>query len=254
MFRRDRRRHARSMSVLSGAAPLDISRGVLLRCRGKGDAAVQRPSATISEGSRVGRFSRTGGDADPRRLCGSVRALSPAWSWRARCASSGCGARHARMGWLTPGPGCAAGIPRAARRGPRASARLNLPSAGAAMVEHRSPIVPRTAVRGSRGSPTGRQRARCRSAGCRVGARATPSGCCSGSWWDATTTSPHTVPFGAHLRYLVFASRPRRVVVGCLARSSTSGDGAMAVAGPAGSAPDDTDSGAESAATCVNNR
>ena len=26
----------------------------------------------------------------------------------------------------------------------------------------------------------------------------------------------HTVPFGAHLRYLVFASRPRRAVVGCL--------------------------------------
>ena len=26
----------------------------------------------------------------------------------------------------------------------------------------------------------------------------------------------HTVPFGAHLRYLVFASRPARAVVGCL--------------------------------------
>ena len=30
----------------------------------------------------------------------------------------------------------------------------------------------------------------------------------------------HTVPFGAHLRYLVFASRPRRAVVGCLQFSS----------------------------------
>ena len=30
----------------------------------------------------------------------------------------------------------------------------------------------------------------------------------------------HTVPFGAHLRYLVFASRPQRVVVGCLQFSS----------------------------------
>ncbi len=30
----------------------------------------------------------------------------------------------------------------------------------------------------------------------------------------------HTVPFGAHLRYLVFASRPARAVVGCLQFSS----------------------------------
>ena len=30
----------------------------------------------------------------------------------------------------------------------------------------------------------------------------------------------HTVPFGAHLRYLVFASRPQRAVVGCLQFSS----------------------------------
>ena len=30
----------------------------------------------------------------------------------------------------------------------------------------------------------------------------------------------HAVPFGAHLRYLVFASRPQRVVVGCLQFSS----------------------------------
>ena len=30
----------------------------------------------------------------------------------------------------------------------------------------------------------------------------------------------HTVPFGAHLRYLVFASRPVRAVVGCLQFSS----------------------------------
>ena len=30
----------------------------------------------------------------------------------------------------------------------------------------------------------------------------------------------HAVPFGAHLRYLVFASRPRRTVVGCLQFSS----------------------------------
>ena len=30
----------------------------------------------------------------------------------------------------------------------------------------------------------------------------------------------HTVPFGAHLRYLVFASRPRRAVAGCLQFSS----------------------------------
>lgn len=30
----------------------------------------------------------------------------------------------------------------------------------------------------------------------------------------------HAVPFGAHLRYLVFASRPRRAVVGCLQFSS----------------------------------
>ena len=30
----------------------------------------------------------------------------------------------------------------------------------------------------------------------------------------------HTVPFGAHLRYLVFASRPTRAVVGCLQFSS----------------------------------
>ena len=30
----------------------------------------------------------------------------------------------------------------------------------------------------------------------------------------------HTVPFGAHLRYLVFASRPARAVVGCLRFSS----------------------------------
>ena len=30
----------------------------------------------------------------------------------------------------------------------------------------------------------------------------------------------HRVPFGAHLRYLVFASRPARAVVGCLQFSS----------------------------------
>ena len=30
----------------------------------------------------------------------------------------------------------------------------------------------------------------------------------------------HTVPFGAHLRYLVYASRPQRAVVGCLQFSS----------------------------------
>ena len=30
----------------------------------------------------------------------------------------------------------------------------------------------------------------------------------------------HTVPFGAHLRYLMYASRPRRAVVGCLQFSS----------------------------------
>ena len=33
----------------------------------------------------------------------------------------------------------------------------------------------------------------------------------------------HTVPFGAHLRYLVFASRPQRAVVGCLLERSDSG-------------------------------
>ena len=47
-----------------------------------------------------------------------------------------------------------------------------------------------------------------------------PSAWCSGSCWGRYHYLGHTVPFGAHLRYLVFASRPARAVVGCLQFSS----------------------------------
>ena len=44
----------------------------------------------------------------------------------------------------------------------------------------------------------------------------------------------HTVPFGAHLRYLVFASRPQRAVVGCLQFSSPAWRWRSGTAGSAG--------------------
>ena len=44
----------------------------------------------------------------------------------------------------------------------------------------------------------------------------------------------HRVPFGAHLRYLVFASRPTRAVVGCLQFSSRRGAWRPGTAGSAG--------------------
>lgn len=45
------------------------------------------------------------------------------------------------------------------------------------------------------------------------------SACCSGSWWGGITIWV-TVPFGAHLRYLVYALRPERTVVSCVQFSS----------------------------------
>ncbi len=42
----------------------------------------------------------------------------------------------------------------------------------------------------------------------------------AGTAASTLTTSGHKVPFGAHLRHLVFASRPVRAVVGCLLFSS----------------------------------
>ena len=43
---------------------------------------------------------------------------------------------------------------------------------------------------------------------------------CSGSWWGVTTIWASRVPFGAHLRYLVYASEPAATVVACVQFSS----------------------------------
>ena len=72
---------------------------------------------------------------------------------------------------------------------------------------------------GRAGLPARGQRARHRAAVGRAGAGARRPAAVPGAG-EPLPYLGHTVPFGAHLRYLVFASRPQRVVVGCLQFSS----------------------------------
>ena len=188
------------------ALPLDISAafwyGVVGRgkppCDGHGDDEVLGT-----------RFQRARDDADPRGRAG-LSGLEP----------DGAGAHGVRVVAVAAPERAAEGarvprVPGAARRGRGAGAAGQGPGPRPRLSHPRPPDGG-----GRAGLPARRQRARRRAAGCRAGARSGGAAAVPGAGGPLPLPSGTTVPFGAHLRYLVFASRPQRVVVGCLQFSS----------------------------------
>ena len=197
-----RRRHA---PVFASGAPSGHSRGVLVRCRGEGKAPCDGHGDDEVLGTHL---QRARDDADPRGRAG-LSGLEPDGAARTVCEL---------LRWRRPNGRLKARECREFLERLDAEGALALPDKRLGRVPGSVTRVPRTAA----GEP-----------GCPL----------VGSVRDIEPLSVepvrepaerllfrelvgryhylgHAVPFGAHLRYLVFASRPQRVVVGCLQFSS----------------------------------
>ena len=143
-----------------GAALLRVDRR-LVRCRGEGRCLCDDRGEDAILGTGL---QRAGDDVD-RRGRGGLLGSEP----------DGAGAHGARAvavaaaEWAAEGPGVP-GVSRTARRGWCAGAACQAPGPRGRFGHPRSPDGG-----GRAGAPAGRQRARCRAAGCRVGTRARPT-------------------------------------------------------------------------------